>query len=318
MSALPSAFVDVLEGGDFCHVAAATGRGPHLTPLVFTLSDERLWVTTSRGSVKVRAWRIDPRVAGVVRHGDRSVSFSGTATTYDALDPLTWERGILRSAALGRATLRFTRKNARFFAGYALDARHVPLSWTPPGRVFVEISIERAALMSGERVEAAIGGGAGSVTSKRAFRRLGPGPDPLDALPSDLGDDLSFEREAVVALDDGDGAAVGVARWTPEDGTIAVAVPRDLVGRFAGRSAEPRAALVLERASWWRARRMTGAMLQGPARVFDPAALRSGGRMASELIARSGADPGASLLVRLRPERVVWWRGWGSGSRVVT
>ena len=46
--------------GRFCAVAAMTPRGPHCTPLVFAFSGGRLWLTTSRRSVKARAWRTDP------------------------------------------------------------------------------------------------------------------------------------------------------------------------------------------------------------------------------------------------------------------
>ena len=72
MSFLSTAVQQVLEDGSFCAVATSTPRGPHCTPLVFASSGGRIWLTTSRGSVKSRAWKADPSVAGLVRHGGLS------------------------------------------------------------------------------------------------------------------------------------------------------------------------------------------------------------------------------------------------------
>jgi hypothetical protein len=246
------------------------------------------------------------------------VAFAGTITTYDALDPSTWQRGIGRSAALVRATVRFTQKNARFFAGYAVDARQVPLSWTPPGRAFVEIEIERAVLVRDGQVQASVGTGSEvAVASKRSFRRSTGRRDAFGELPAEVSDDLGDERDGVLAFDDGADITVMPARWTDEAGSLFVVVPRDVVAAIAGTDATGRAALVVERPSWWRASRMTGAMLQGEAALYEPAQLTSGGRSVGERIERLGGDPGSSVLVRVTPDRVVWWRGWESGSRVV-
>ena len=78
MSFRSTAVQEVLDRGQFCAVAAMTPRGPHCTPLVFANSGARLWLTTSRRSVKARAWRTDPSVAGLVRSDDLAVTFTGT------------------------------------------------------------------------------------------------------------------------------------------------------------------------------------------------------------------------------------------------
>jgi hypothetical protein len=318
MTDLPTTMLEVFEAGEFCHVAAGTQRGPHLTPLVFAISDGRLWLTTSRRSVKARAWRTNTRVAGLVRDGERSVSFAGTVTTYDALDPNSWQRSIARSPALARASVRFTQKNARFFAGYALDARHVPLSWTPPGRVFVEIRVERAVLVHGGQVRASFGPVVdGAIASKRAFRRSPPRPDAFAELPPDLSNDLAFDREGVLAFDDGSDVVVVPARWVEDEGRLWVSASRHVVAAMAGANGSGRCALVVERPSWWRAKRMMGAMLQGRGTVFDPAQVGSGSRSIQDRIARTGDDPASVVAIRVEPDRVVWWRGWQSGSRVV-
>jgi hypothetical protein len=86
-----------------------------------------------------------------------------------------------------------------------------------------------------------------------------------------------------------------------------------------------RAALTLDRASTWRAADMAGMLLQGAADVFVPAATARGRRaMLGRLgeIAAHVPRPSHPVpddledlsLVRLRPERIVWWRGWTSGT----
>ena len=133
MSFLSTAVQDVLERGRFCAIATSTPHGPHCTPLVFALSGGRLWITTSRRSAKTRAWKTDPTVGGLVRHGDLAVTFTGAASLYDALDRGTWGDAIAGATSIARATAAFSAKNARVFAGYAMDAKQVPFAWTPPG-----------------------------------------------------------------------------------------------------------------------------------------------------------------------------------------
>jgi Pyridoxamine 5'-phosphate oxidase len=320
VTAIPGAIASVLDRGAFCHVAARTERGPHLTPAVFAFSNERVWVTTSRGSVKARAWRSDPTVAGLVRDGDDAVAFAGRVRTYDLLDAGTWPDALARSPAVALASFRFSRKNARFFAGYAIDARHVPLSWTPPGRVFVELEIASAALIRrGEAVERTSGVDPDAwpepPASRAGYRRSGTA-DALGALPERLRTALGREGDGALCLDGGLRPTVLPARWCSDDGALLAAVPTDALALSAPGPSSP-AALALDRPSWWRARRMLGCMVQGTADVFVPSQVRTGRAALAAAIARAGGDAERTSLVRLRPRRVVWWEGWSSGSTTV-
>lgn len=316
MTSLPDAIASVLEHGEFCHVAARTERGPHLTPTVFALSGGNVWVTTSRGSVKSRAWRSDPVVAGLVREGDDAATFAGRARTYDLLDAETWARALARSAAVTAASLRFSRKNAKFFAGYAVDARHVPLAWTPPGRVFVELQIERAALVRAGEVVERTGGWPSAGPASRAGFRAARAADALLALPGHVRRALGEDGLGALALDAGAGPAVLPVRWRADDGPIQVVAPAGVLA-LAGANANPAAALAIDRPSWWRARRMLGCMVQGAGDVYLPSAVRTGRRALASAISRTGGEPEGDALVRLRPRRVVWWEGWTGGSVMV-
>ncbi len=294
----------VLEEGVICYVAVPTSSGPHLTPLVYAVDGGRMWVTTARSSVKARTWRSSPEVAGMVRVGDRVVVFRGLVRTYDAFDPLTWPSAILRWPRLASAATRFTLRNARFFFGYAVDAPHVPLAWAPPARVFVSIEMTGGSVL--DLAAGSVTGSWGSWSASRNKRAAPPSTDEpargraLDLrVPASIREAVGVEGEGALALQ---GSAITVlpVGWERVAGGYRAQVPgaarglvRAILGRRAGRAV--RAALTVDQASTWRAADMVGMLLQGRAERFD--------------------EPrGSDEAIRLRPERIVWWEGWRSGT----
>ncbi|HXF35743.1 MAG TPA: hypothetical protein VNO17_01010 [Actinomycetota bacterium] len=307
----PPDVLRVLSEGTFCFAAARTPQGPHLTPLVYALSDGSMWLTTSRRSVKARAWARDPSFAGLVRRGEEAVAFTGWARLYDALDPGTWLPAALRGPAIAAAAARYSARNARFFAGYALDARSVPLAWTPPGRVFVEVVPERAALLAGPRLADRWGRWRPAVASRSAFRAR-RAPDPLAALPPDVSGGVGRGGEGALALLGAEGTVVLPATWASGRWGLLAAVPEPAFA-LAAAPEEPEAALAVDRASRWRARDMVGFTARGRAAAFVPGRLSSGATSARARLRELGADVDAVLL-RVQPERLTWWRGWSSGT----
>jgi hypothetical protein len=59
---------------------------------------------------------------------------------------------------------------------------------------------------------------------------------------------------------------------------------------------------------------MVGAMFQGVAEFFVEGNLGSGSKAMRAIL--QGLAPAADALVRIMPRRVVWWRGWTSGSTI--
>jgi nitroimidazol reductase NimA-like FMN-containing flavoprotein (pyridoxamine 5'-phosphate oxidase superfamily) len=314
VSELPVPIVRLLERGAFCHVAASTPSGPHVTPMVFAVAGGRVWVTTSRGSVKARAWRVDPRVSGVVRDGREAVMFTGTASMHDALDPESWGRSLRRGPLLALAAMRFTRKNTRFFAGYAVDASRVPFAWTPPGRVFVELTIDRTALLDDASRLRTWGDWSHVAESVERFRAVRTGSAPFASLPPDVGEALGDAGDGVLAVQGTDGPVASPVSWVV-DGTALYAVLSAETLALAGlTTSKPHAALGMDRPSSWRARHMVGAMARGDAEIYEVGALASGARSAREIARRAGLDDPSAALIRMRPRRFVWWRGWESGT----
>jgi len=311
MSFLSTAVQSVLEQGPFCAVAALTPRGPHCTPLVFAYSGGRLWLTTSRRSVKARAWRADPSIAGLVRHGELTVVFTGTVKTYDALDRSTWGAAVAGATTIARATATFSRKNARFFAGYAFDARQVPLAWTPPGRVFVGVDLDRTALLDADGVQEGRGRWGGEPESLGTFRRVGKGADPLRGLPAEFTSQVGREGEAALSIVGRRGTVVLPVRWRADEHALYAAMPAETLA-LADAPAEAPVALTIDRPSIWRARDMVGAMIQGTGSSAVIGTVGSGAKSLRELA--TSIDPDGDAIVRIEPRRSVWWSGWSSGS----
>ena len=311
MSFLSTAVQSVLTQGEYCHVATSSPSGPHCTPLVFAYSGGRLWLTTSRRSVKTRAWKTDPSAAGIVRHGGLTVAFTGTVKLYDALDRGTWGAAVAGATSIARATAAFSTKNAKFFAGYAFDAKQVPFAWTPPGRVFVGIDLERTALVDADGVQEGRGRWGGGSTSHEAFRRVTKGTDPLATLPDDVRGPLAREGEGALTLVGDRGPVVVPTRWRAEEHALYAALPGETLALAAAGPAGS-AALTIDEPSAWRARDMVGAMVQSSASIYVLDELGSGAKSARAIA--TAIDPDADALVRLAPSRLVWWRGWSSGS----
>jgi len=314
MSFLSTAVQQVLEQGSFCAVASTTPRGPHCTPLVFAYSGGRVWLTTSRRSVKARAWKAGPGVAGLVRSGELSVTFTGTVRMYDVLDRSTWAAALSGATSIARAGTAFSKKNAKFFAGYAVDARQVPFAWMPPGRVFVGVDLERTALLGEDGVQEGRGRWGGESVSNKTYRSSKSDGDPLGGPPGEVREALGSDGDAALTVSGARGPVVLPARWRIEGGALCASLPAETLA-LAGAGPEAPVALTMDRASEWRARDMVGAMVQGSGAVYVLDGLGSGAKTARALA--TSIDPEAGALVRITPVRMVWWKGWTSGSFTV-
>jgi hypothetical protein len=310
---LPRAIEEVLEAGSLCYLTAPTASGPHLTPLVYAIHDSRLWVTTTRRSVKARAWRRDPRVGALVRAGARSLVLSGTVRTHDLLRPGTWLESLRSSPQLTLAAGAFARRNARFFAGYAVDAHRVPLAWTPPGRVFTEVRIESAALVS-DGVERVWGELPEEIHSKASFPVPAGRGRPLTGVPEDVLERVGTSGPAALAVDVRDRTVVLPARWALAAGGLYAVLDETTLALAGAARPELTVGLAVDHASSWRARAMAGVTVRGTGIVHVLARLRSGRERAREIALAAGVTSDRCAIVTVEPLRVVWWSGWTSGT----
>src|SRR4029450_6665947 len=207
----------------------------------------------------------------------------------------------------------------RFFAGYAVDAHHVPLAWTPPGRVFAELRLERTAILESGRVVNAWGDWGDAVEGVERFRAARAGESPLAGVPERIRGGLGESGEGALALGMGEGPIVLPVRWAIDGGGGGAGGACSAVGPPetpppAARSRAPAVALQVDLPSSWRARAMMGAMIRGHGQVGVGSALASGGGSAPRIARLAGVEPSDAALVGIRPATVVWWRGWTSGA----
>lgn len=324
--ALPKEARAVLEAARLCHLAVVRPEGPHVTPLAFVLDGARVWATTSRRSVKARAWREVPEVAGLVQAGGHALAFRGRVHLYDALDPASWLAAALEGPRVARAAVRYTLRNAPFVLGYAVDARRLPLAWSPPGRVLAGVDLEAGRLLRLE--DGAVLGGWGPWPEGAAYRRsFAPGeasPLPPDQrVPAPVRATLGSQGAGVLAVAGGAGPVALPAVWRRAKGLYEVALPRRSYELTGAQAAVP-AGLAVGTHSRWRATEMRGVLLQGPAGAHAlgrtvrgvrglRASLEALSRVA-EATRGHHPEPESLVLVVLRPQRVVWWEGWGGGA----
>jgi Pyridoxamine 5'-phosphate oxidase len=309
---IPKAALQALDEGTVCYLAVSTVAGPHLTPMVYSEHGGRIWLTTSRSSVKAGAWRRSPGVAGMFRLDDMAVTFRGSVTTYDALDPLSWPGAVAGAPRLARAGASFSLKNARFFAGYAVDARKVPLSWSPPGRVFAAVHPASGWVLTEDGPATSWGEWPTGTEFRAQFRRL-PSRRSVDLrAPASIRSQVGEAGPGALALATDGGLTVLPVDWRRQagEGTYDVVLPAARLALAQARR-QARAALTIDRASAWRAADMVGMMLQGEAQLFS---LEHTTRGRTALRERLGSDDPGLALIRLRPDRAIWWRGWESGT----
>jgi hypothetical protein len=97
------------------------------------------------------------------------------------------------------------------------------------------------------------------------------------------------------------------AGWSEDRGRFLCRVPAafaELTGAASGTTA----ALTVDRSSSWRASEMTGLLIRGTADVFARGRTRTGAAMLRRRISKGEA------LFRIDPARIVWWKGWSSGT----
>ena len=247
-----------------------------------------------------------------------AVTFTGRARTFDLLETSSWIRDLRDAPALAIASAAFTRKNARFFAGYAVDARHVPLSWTPPGRVFTALELERIAVLGAGRPPETAGSWPRSLTAAERFRAHRAGEPALAPLPADVAGILGERGEGALAVRGAGETVVLPCAWTVDGAGLYAALPDRELELADLRAPMAPVSLAIDRSSRWRARNMIGVMVRGVGEVVATDRLVSGGRSAERIVGSAGMAAEAAALVRIRPQRLVWWRGWSSGTEEVT
>src|SRR3954452_11626768 len=79
------AAANVLKNASVAYLAVETTSGPHVTPLLFAATPDRIWFGIGRGTLKARVLAKRPAVGVVVGGAEASIAIRGEATLLDRL-----------------------------------------------------------------------------------------------------------------------------------------------------------------------------------------------------------------------------------------
>lgn len=287
----------LLAATPYADVAVSTRRGPHITPAAFAAAHGRLWVVSSRRTVRVRAIRRTGLACALVRDGDRSVVVSGRAAVLSPWPPT--EALALAAGALPatEAAVRYTLRNLRIvLAGFAADLLTGAGDPTVYDRVLVAVEADRGMLVEGTEVLDTWGRWRRTQRPHRAMPKRARAQPDLDDLLAGV------PPQPAAALRRRDTAALG---WIGPTGPVALPA----LGGVEDGGAVQVATRALEIAS---------ANGRSPAciTVHDsdsprPSEFRGVVLRGEGTVSRRGA---ARATVRVAAERVSWWSGFRAGT----
>jgi hypothetical protein len=150
--------LSALAEGRQAYIAFENTRGPHVSPALYTWSDDRLWFAVASSTLKAQVLERDRRAAAVVPVPGRDVLLSGTLEAFDARRPLRLASRVTHVPEALRAAARFTVRNAHDLVGFAGDMVSGKLgARIPPPRLFFALSPDRMALVENDTVADAWG-----------------------------------------------------------------------------------------------------------------------------------------------------------------
>jgi hypothetical protein len=264
---------------------ALRGSGPPLVnPAAFHFGGGALWMTTSRYAAKVALARRDPRAAFLVsppEEDGHGLLLQGLLELYDPFSLPSHLRALAQGPGFALNLAGYALKNALFVGGYLLDLARVPLAWWPQNRVLLRLRPDHARLVP-------------------ALAPPPAAPARLPGVPPDLALAVARCRVGQLCwLSAGRPVLANVA-WALDGPEVLVWLPS--LPRPPRATA---ATLVVERHRL-RSTRVRGVALRGRL------APEESGREA--LAARyEGGLPEGGTVLRLRPRRATWWRGFEVG-----
>lgn len=139
----------ILDAASFAYLAVETSSGPHVTPLLFAATPDRLWFGIAGGTLKARVITKRPAVGVVVPGEAASVAIRGEATL---LDRLPASAGEIARAPFALPAFAF--QNALEMAAFARDVgRGAPRQRLTP----VSVRVDKLDVLEGWPADAVLG-----------------------------------------------------------------------------------------------------------------------------------------------------------------
>jgi hypothetical protein len=142
--------VNAVGGASFAYLAVETSSGPHVTPLLFGATPDRLWFGIGRGTLKARALAKRPAVGVVVPGEEVSVAIRGEATLLDRLPASLGEL-----ARTPFALPAFAARNVFEMAAFARDLARRGVQ--PRPLAALSVRVEALDLLHGWPAQAVLG-----------------------------------------------------------------------------------------------------------------------------------------------------------------
>jgi hypothetical protein len=140
--------LDIARRAPFAHVAVQTAGGPHVTPVLYALTPDRLWLVVQRATLKARVLAARPQV-GVALCPERGIDAGGECVVIRGeallIDPLSPAGLVARAPELARAPCAlpsYLTRNAPELLAFPRD-----LGLRPPDIVFAAIRIDEVAVV---------------------------------------------------------------------------------------------------------------------------------------------------------------------------
>src|SRR5258708_3989748 len=284
----------LLAATAYADVAVDTRSGPHVTPAAFAGADGRLWVVSSRRTLRVRSVRRRHAASVLVRTGDRALVVSGSADVLSLWRPSETVGLVINTVPVVRAATTYALRNAGLLVnGFLRDIVAGAGDLTLYDRVLVAIEPERGLLLDGDAVLDTWGrwGRVRPVERERIAVATPPLDDLLADLPAAVVGVLDSQAPASVGWTCPTGPVVLPALQSQADGRVQVATAAlDAVGA----PVRAQACVTFHVADSVRPSSFRGVILRGEGRVV-----------------RRGA---ARTTLDVPPDRVTWWAAFRSGT----
>ena len=284
----------VLGSTPYADVAVDTARGPHITPAAFAAAGGRLWVVSSRRTLRVCSVRRRHHASVLVRHGSRSVVISGSADVLSFWRPSETVGIVMNSGHVARAAATYALRNSRLLlGGFLRDILAGTGDLTVYDRVLVAIEPERGMLLDGDRLLHTWGRWRRVRTPEvpRPHAHVPPLDDLVAGLPPAVLDALEHPRSASLGWSSPTGAVALPALEATADGQVQVPLAAFDVTGGARRAA---ACITFHNSESLRPSGFRGVILRGEGRVQRRSATRA--------------------TVAVAAERASWWSGFRSGT----
>ncbi len=278
----------------YADVAVDTVRGPHVTPAAFAAAGGRIWVVSSRRTIRVRSVRRRHHASLLVRSGSRSLVVSGNADVLSFWRPSETVGVVMNSVPVVRAAAAYALRNARLlFGGFVRDVLAGAGDPTVYDRVLVAIDPERGMLFDGDRLLDSWGRWrrVGRPATRRTAQPVPPREELVAALPPAVVDALDRPQSATLGWAAPTGAVALPALHASADGRVTV--PSAALDAAGGGTRAP-ACITFHNSESPRPSGFRGVILRGEGRVQRRGAARS--------------------VVSVAAERVSWWSGFRSGT----